>query len=120
MLSRRIALVVPSTIQGNKPAGPKLVNKWVKATKTEMARLFGGFTATPGQGGWFSPKHGLIEENVVVVESFTDDSALNQNLETVREFAIRLSLAFTQEAISLKIDNTLEFVTANPPQTKAV
>ncbi len=114
MLNRRIAVYVPSTVKGNVPAPAELVAKWVKAAKVKLATLFGGFTATPGVGGWVSAEHGLIEEAVTIVAAHTDDNGIRQHSEAVREFALTLAVALEQEAVSVQIDNSLEFVTAAP------
>jgi len=114
MLNRRIAVYIPSTVKGNVPAPVALVEKWVKAAKVKLATLFGGFTATPGQGGWFSPEHGLIEEAVTIVASFTDDDGIRKHSEAVREFALLVAVAMEQEAVSVQIDNGLEFISPTP------
>ncbi len=108
MLNHRIAIYVPSTREGNIPA-PELSAKWVRKAKEKFAKLFGGFTATPAQGGWWSQTHGLIEENVTIVHAATDDAGLAK-LPEVREFAVLLQQAMSQEAVSLEVDNSLEFV----------
>lgn len=108
MLSHRIAIIIPSTKNGNVPA-PELHDVWVRKAKELFAKTFGGFTATPGMGGWLSDVHGLIEEPVMTVHSNTDDSGLN-SLQTIREFAVLLATAMGQEAVSVEVDNALEFV----------
>ena len=113
MLNHRIAVIVPSTVKGNEPAPAALVAKWVKAAKVKLGTLFGGFTATKGEGGWVSPTHGLIEESVTVVAAFTDEEGLSK-AQDVREFALALAVAMEQEAVSVQIDNTLEFISAAP------
>lgn len=109
MLNHRVAIFVPSTREGNKPA-PDLHTLWVRKAKELFATTFGGFTATPAVGGWFSPVHGLIEESVVIVHANTDDQGLAKGLPVVREFAVRLQQAMSQEAVSVEVDNSLEFV----------
>jgi hypothetical protein len=108
MLNHRIAIFIPSTRDGNKPA-PELHDLWLRKAKERFAKLFGGFTATAAQGGWWSDAHGLIEENVTIVHANTDDAGLAK-VEAVREFAVLLQQAMGQEAVSLEVDNSLEFV----------
>lgn len=110
MLQHKIAIVVPSTVNGNEPAPRQLVNHWLKAAKLTFARLFGGFTSHNACGGWMSEQHGLIEENVTVVSAFTDDEGL-RFIDDVKEFAARMAEAMGQEAISIEVDHSLEFIT---------
>jgi hypothetical protein len=114
MLKHRVAVIIPSTVKGNEPAPADLVAKWVKAAKIKLGTLFGGFTATKGEGGWVSPVHGLIEEPVTVVAAHCDEEAFNRHAQDVREFALTVAVALEQEAVSVQFDNTLEFVSVPP------
>ena len=109
MLSHRIAIYIPSTDNGSEPAPAELIARWVKNAKTKFAELFGGFTAHRAVGGWVSPVHGLIEEPVTVVASYTDDDGLDR-LGEVEEFAAAVAEALGQEAVTLEIDNSLQFI----------
>lgn len=108
-LQHRIAVFVPSTINANESASAEVIAKWITAAKMTFARLFGGFTAHNAVGGWVSPEHGLIEEQVTVVASFTDEDGLGF-VEKIKEFAAEMALALNQEAVSVEFDNQLEFV----------
>lgn len=110
-LQHRIAVIVPSTINANESASNELIVKWIKAAKMKFARLFGGFTAHNAVGGWVSSEHGLIEENVTVVASFTDEDGLGF-VEKVKEFAAEMAEALGQEAVSVEVDHQLEFVSS--------
>lgn len=108
-LQHRIAVIIPSTVNANDSAPNDVIAKWIRAAKMKFARLFGGFTAHRAVGGWVSPEHGLIEENVTVVASFTDDDGLTF-LDDVKEFAARMAEEMGQEAVSVEVDHALEFV----------
>ena len=108
-LQHRIAVIVPSTINANESASREVIDQWTKAAKMKFARLFGGFTAHNAVGGWVSLEHGLIEENVTVVSSFTDDDGLGF-LDKVKEFAGQMAEALGQEVVSLEVDHKLEFI----------
>lgn len=114
MLNRRIAVFIPSTEKGNILADQSKVATWIKLAKVKLAKLFGGFTATKGEGGWFSPVHGLIEEPVTIVAAHTDDAGILKHADEVRQFALQVCLALEQEAVSVQIDNSLEFISAAP------
>lgn len=109
MLQHKVAIIIPSTINTNADAPQEVVGKWLQAAKVKFARLFGGFTAHKACGGWVSAEHGLIEEKVTVVSSFTDDDGLSF-LEDVRDFAARMAEAMGQEAVSVEVDHRLEFI----------
>jgi hypothetical protein len=111
MLNHRISIYIPSTTHGNRPAPTDLIAEWVKSAKTTFADLFGGFTAYRAVGGWMSPVHGLIEEPVTVVASHTDDDGLDR-LGEVEEFAAQVAEALGQEAVTLEVDNSIQFVGA--------
>ena len=81
------------------------------SAKVRFAELFGGFTSHNAVGGWLSPIHGLVEEPVTVVASFTDEHGLTR-LGEVKAFASRLAEALSQEAVAVEVDHSLEFVTA--------
>lgn len=111
MLNHRISVYIPSTTQDNEPAPADLIAEWVRTAKKKFAKLFGGFTAYRAVGGWVSPVHGLVEEPVTVITSFTDDHGLDR-LGEVEEFAATVADALGQEAVTLEIDNSLQFVGA--------
>lgn len=110
MLQHKVAIIIPSTINASESANHEIVLQWLQAAKIKFARLFGGFTAHKACGGWVSQEHGLIEEKVTVVSSFTDDDGLSF-LDEVRDFAARMAEAMGQEAVSVEVDHRLEFVT---------
>ena len=111
MLQHKVAIVIPSTVNVSESASPEIVRHWVQAAKVKFARLFGGFTSHKACGGWVSQEHGLIEEAVTVVASFTDDDGLGF-VEAIREFAAELAEAMGQEAVAVEVDHRLEFVSA--------
>ena len=109
MNNHKIGLVIPSTINVDQMAPTEIVNKWVRCAKTRFAELFGGYTSHSAIGGWLSHEHGLIEENVTVVSSFTDANGLKR-LSEVKAFAAKLGRALGQEAVALEVDHSLQFV----------
>lgn len=115
-MNHKIAVIIPSTVNANEAASPETVRKWVKCAKTQFAQLFGGFTSHNAVGGWLSPEHGLIEENVTVVSSFTNDHGLNR-LGEVKAFASKMARALSQEVVAVEVDHSLHFV---PPLGVAV
>jgi hypothetical protein len=110
MLTHKIAIYIPSTVNGNQPAPADMIDRWVRASKIKMANLFGGFTSYQAHGGWFSPEHGLIEESVTIVQAFTDPEGLTK-LDKVNDLAKEIAADMSQEIVSVEVDGTLNFVT---------
>lgn len=111
MLNHRISVFIPSTVNGNEAAPAHLIARWVKTAKLKFAELFGGFTTYKAVGGWMSPVHGLVEEPVTVITSFTDDDGFDR-IGEVEEFAAAVAEALGQEAVTIEIDNSLQFIGA--------
>lgn len=116
MNNHRIGLIVPSTVNVTEAASTEIVNKWLKCAKVQFAQLFGGFTSHSAVGGWLSPERGLIEENVTVVSSFTDEHGLKR-LGDVKAFAAKMGRALGQEVVAIEVDHSLHFI---PPLGIAV
>jgi hypothetical protein len=114
-LKHKIAVVIPSTTNVSEVASSEEVARWVKAAKLKLANLFGGFTSYSAVGGWVSPTHGLVEEPVTVVSSFTDETGLKR-LPEVKAFAAELAAEMGQEAVGVEVDHALHFV---PPLAAA-
>lgn len=112
-LKHKVAVIIPSTTNVSEAASSEEVAKWIKAAKVKLAGLFGGFTSYNAVGGWVSPVHGLVEEPVTVVSSFTDETGLKR-LSEVKGFAAELAGAMGQEAVAVEVDHSLHFV---PPLT---
>lgn len=109
MNNHKIAIIIPSTINANAEAPAEIVAKWIRVSKVKFAKFFGGFTSHHAKGGWVSDEFGLIEEDVTVVTSFTNEEGLI-HMEAVRDFAAELATEMGQEAIAIEIDNSMEFV----------
>ena len=108
-MNHKIAVFIPSTMNVHETASTEIINRWVRSAKEQFAELFGGFTSHNAVGGWVSPEHGLVEENVTVVESYTDEYGLNR-LSEVKAFARRMAMALMQEAVAVEVDHSLHLV----------
>jgi hypothetical protein len=96
MLDHKVALYVPSTINGNQPAPAEQIARWVKASKIKLASLFGGFTAY---------------QDVTIVQAYTDEDGLAK-IGQLRELAAAIARDMGQEVVSLEVNGTLNFVSA--------
>ena len=110
-LNHKICIYVPSTYEGNKPA-KRMQKKAVKKAAVRFSRLFGGATATPAKGFWFSSEKGLIPEAQTLVYSYCTEADKTAHLESVKTFAKALCKWMKQEAVTVEVDNTMQFVEA--------
>lgn len=111
-MNRQVAIYVPSTINGNEPAG-QLFERFAQEAKRLFANLFGGFTAYPAIGGWVNDQGNMIEENVMVIQAYCNELDASA-LYSLRRFAELMAADMGQECVSLAVDGNLEFVTAKP------
>ena len=109
-LPHSVAVVVPSTMDVDRPMSEKEIQAVVTAVIGSMSHLFGGATATKGQGGWISSETKLVTENVTIVESSCSEEDLNKHIETVIKMCSGLKESMTQESIALKVDGKLFLV----------
>jgi len=106
MLKNRIAIYVPSTYK-DQSAPENVVKFYVSDTLKKLSIMFGGATATAAMGCWYSTElNKLIEEPVTICYSYCDNYDYNKLVDICRD----LKTVFMQEAISLEINNTLEFI----------
>ena len=109
MLKHKIAIFIPSTVDGNQPAPSDLIHKMVQWAKMQFANRFGGFTVTQATGGYISPVHGLIEEEITIVASYCNDDDLS-NVQEIRDFAAIVAKTMTQESVTVEVDGVVDFI----------
>lgn len=73
------AVIVPSTQGKTKKISPAKMKSRVNEVKKYLSNKFGGYTAIKAQGGYYSKGKGLIQEKVVKVVSFAEDSKFKKN-----------------------------------------
>lgn len=110
-LNHKICIYIPSTFDGNKPA-KRLQKKVSRKAAQRLATLFGGSTATKAVGFWVSKEKGLIPEAQTLIYSYCTESDKTAHLESVKTFAKAVCRWMKQEAVSIEIDNTLQFIEA--------
>lgn len=110
MLPHHVEVYVPGTVNANQPAPAEFHKQQLTHVKTQLAKMFGGFTAVPAHGGWHSEQHGLIEEPVTVVRAHMSPEQRKQHLPAVFDLARQLARTMGQEAIAVNVDGTMHFV----------
>ncbi|MBM5783054.1 MAG: DUF3574 domain-containing protein [Pelagibacterales bacterium] len=106
-LSASVRVLIPSTISINKNFDN---SQEVDDALSFFSQAFGGATSFVALGAWQSQNLGLIKEKVVAVESFCDQSELEERIDDVVNFCEQLKKRLDQEAISLFVNNELYFI----------
>ena len=110
-LNHRICVFIPSTVDGNKPA-KRLQKKVTKKAAKRFSLLFGGSTAQEATGFWNSPEKGLIQEKQILIFSNCTEADKTSKSEAVKTFAKAVCKFMRQEAVTVEIDGTLQFIEA--------
>lgn len=102
--STLLVLFVPSKDRDN-----RLIDQayWVNEALGVLGTLFGGATAFPqGRGVWRDDAQGgrLLFDAPVVIQCYTNEPALEQQVEALRRFLHRLGREARQGAVGLVID----------------
>lgn len=105
-LEDQVAVYIPSTLNANEATDSK---RFVDEALVLLSDLYGGSTATPGLGGWNSPDHGLITEDVTIVYAYTSGHKA-ELLNQVYEFAQYVKDEMSQEMVSVEINKKLYFI----------
>lgn len=89
-----IQFYVPSTDNTQKPDVALLAGR-TREVASKLAALAGGATAIPASGFWHSDTLGLIEENVSIVQTFSNADIF----DAVQALADRYVVEWDQEAV---------------------
>ena len=108
MLQHSVTVYVPSTQRDGSPVSDRDV--LLQDTITALLGLCGGATVTDGVGYWQGDE-GLAVEHVSLVTSYCED--LEAIIGDVLAVAEVLASKANQEAVSVALDNSLQFV--SPP-----
>lgn len=110
-LTNKIAIYVPSTTDGNRPARLAQRREAKRASKY-LCTLFGGATATTAQGYYISPEKGLIEERQRVVYAYCTESDRERTTAGIVAYVKRLCRRMRQESVTLEINGEMQFIEA--------
>ena len=109
-LNHKVAIYIPSTYGVNSQAGQLFIEAAIKRVAVLFSEWFGGATSQEVFGYWQSETKGLVKESVTIVYAYCDDSTLDAKLADIEKMAEDIKLFFSQEAVSVEIDNRLYFV----------
>ena len=106
MLKNKVSIYVPSTYK-DQSAPDNVVKFYVADTLKKLSVMFGGATATAAIGSWYSVElNKLITEPVTICYSYCDSYDYQKLVDISKD----LKTVFMQEAVSLEINSTLEFI----------
>ena len=102
--SNVLVLFIPSVDRDDQPIDQA---HWEKEALETLGRLFGGATAFPqGRGVWRDDERGgrLVYDAPVIVQCYTNERALEEHVDELREFLVRLGESTRQGAVGLVVD----------------
>ena len=106
-LDCKVSIYVPSTVNVNESVDN---TAQVKNTITELAKMFGGATASKAVGGWVCASGETVLEEVTIVYSFCTSEQLQAHFADVYAIAENIKNEMSQEAVTLEINGQVKFV----------
>jgi len=101
----RVAIVVPSTKKKDEKISQKEMNTRVKETDKFMRDKFGGETSIRGVGSWYDGNNKMVQENVVVVESYTTEKKWEENDMRTQKYLNDKSKEWGQDTITFQYEH---------------
>lgn len=106
-LDCKVSIYVPSTTNVNEACDN---SEQVKIVITELAKMFGGATASRAVGGWVSASGETVIEDVTIVYSFCTSEQLHERFEDVYAICERIKREMSQEAVTLEVNGQVSFI----------
>lgn len=103
-LDHNITVYVPSTQGLADKVDAGTLRGRVEFVSKKLAGLFGGATATDGQGAYISDAGELVTESVKLVSAFASEDDYTENITQVYVLASQLKEDYGQEAILVSVD----------------
>lgn len=107
-----VVVYVPSTQDADKTVSKEEFMGRITEVETYLAKLFGGFSANPVDGGYNSDEKGLITEDVFKVYSFASRDGFEPKMEKLVVQIKDWCKVWNQEAIGLEFEGDLFYVEA--------
>jgi len=107
IMDRFVRVYIPS----RDSRGRKINNKKMIREISELfAQLFGGYTIFRAKGGWQSESGQIIEEDIIIMESYASRVGFDECLKAVRVIVLDFKRKYQQESIALNINNRLHLL----------
>ena len=107
-----IVVYVPSTQDADTTISQEDFKHRIEVVETYLAKLFGGFSSNPVDGGYNSDEKGLIKEDVFKVYSFASRDGFEPKMEELVIQIKKWCKVWGQEAIGLEFEGDLFYVEA--------
>lgn len=114
-LPHRLRLYIPGTNAGEVDLQAQAC--WKRRVQHRFTAWFGGSTTYVAQGTWLTDD-GIIDEPIVIVESFARETDLATSWNATQELCRELGEALQQECIALERDGVLMLISI-PPDSAA-
>lgn len=104
------AVLVPSTVYGNKPISRTAHKKRINEVKRFLSNKFGGFTSVSAKGGYYSKdKNKVIQEDVAVVTSFSSKGKYRRGISDLKRQLRRWNKKWKQESMGYTHEGDLYY-----------
>jgi hypothetical protein len=103
----QIGIYIPTTIGVNQQAD---TTAYVERTLAFLGGLFGGATSKRAQGVWNSDEVGLVNEDIVIVQTFVTEADLDRHMAAVIEYVEGIKEELQQEAMAIEVNQKLILV----------
>jgi len=111
----KVEIRIPTKCGDCKKALPEaLRDSLLIDAKRDFSKWFGGFEVVRKHGGYTFPDGTLAEEEVDVVEASCSSEALEEHLEDLAIFAVRVANELSQDSAALSIDGKMRFYDRTP------
>ena len=107
-----VVVYVPSTQDADTTISESEFKNRIIEVETYLAKLFGGFSSNPVDGGYNSDEKGLIKEDVFKVFSFASRDGFEPKMEELVIQIKKWCKVWGQEAIGLEFEGDLFYVEA--------
>jgi hypothetical protein len=104
-----LVLFIPSADREGVTFGKKEQKRWVRRATKLLGQKLGGATAFPrGWGVWRDDLQGgrLLWDRPVLIQCFTNEAALEEHHEAIRDFLLRMGAETNQGAVGFVIDRS--------------
>lgn len=110
-LTVRTGIVVPTTKDTDIVISKDEFDARVSLVKAKLAQMFGGFSATHAEGGfWSDTKGALVNEPVVIVESYANSKSFEDHVDEFVAFISKLRSDWSQDEMGVIIEDDLYYI----------
>jgi hypothetical protein len=105
--SNLLLLYIPSATRTGRALSKRVQDRWVRKALEVLGNRLGGATAFPrGLGVWRDEAQGgkLVWDRPVLIQCYTNEQALEDHSQPLREFLVDLRTSTNQGAVGFVID----------------